>query len=528
MTELTLDLELPTKEGEKKWWGNVQGAGRGLAIAQAASQHKGITIVVVPSNNEAELISEQIAFFTKGTELPLLHLPDWETLPYDTFSPHQDIISQRLEALFQLPTLKAGILVVAVSTLMQRLAPASYINQNSLIFDKNSELNPAEFLKQLDRSGYNRVETVYEHGDFAVRGSLIDLYPMGSKLPYRIELFDDEIESIRTFSPETQRTYEKVDQVRILPAKEFPLDQAGIRTFKDNWNTSFDVNNRNCPIYEAVASGMPSPGLEYYLDLFFDQTATLFDYLPQNTLTFLPNDIEVSAQRFWHDINSRFDQYGIDPHRPLLPPSKVFMAVDELFTGLKTTKQIILRSEPLDNIDKAGRRNLAFGSPPILSIDSRSETPLLLLQKHLQEHQGKVLFCAESAGRREALLELLKGINIKPAEFESWHAFNNANSTIAITIAPIDSGLHFEDPQDSLSLIAESQIFGERIQQKRRRSKASENLDNVVKDLTELKTGAPVVHIDHGIGRYLGLETIEIDGQAAEFLTLVYANEAKL
>ena len=371
-------------------------------------------------------------------------------------------------------------------------------------------------------AGYGGVHPVNDPGDRAGRGALLDLYPMGSELPYRIDLFDDEIETLRTFDPETQRSVDKVDSVRLLPAREFPLEKKAVADFRARFRERFDVDYRRCPLYQDLSSGLVPAGIEYYLPLFFEQTATLFDYLPSDTQVFSLPGIEQAAEQFWSDVRSRYEDRRVDPERPLLPPAELFLPVEDCFARLKGWPRVIAAQQDLE--PGVGRERFSARPLPDLAIQAKAGEPLAALRRFLEDYPGRVLFCAESAGRREVLLELLARLKLKPREVDSWPAFVADSERLAICVAPLDQGLLL----DELALIPESPLFGQRIMQRRRRDKGQGGGDNVIKNLTELREGAPVVHIDHGVGRYHGLVTLEVEGQAAEFLMLEYAEEAKL
>ncbi|QEI12276.1 transcription-repair coupling factor [Cellvibrio japonicus] len=516
---------LSDRLGNRQYWGNLHGSAQALAIVNAARNYAGLSLVIAPDTSSAIRLQTELSFFTGGDEqLPVLHLADWETLPYDSISPHQDIISERLRTLYRLPTTRRGILVVPITTLLQRLMPRSYLLGNSLMLAVGEQLDIDQLRHNLERAGYHAVDTVYEHGEFAVRGALLDIFPMGSDLPYRIDLFDDEVETLRTFDPETQMTIDKVEKIQLLPAKEFPLNKPGINLFKQQWLERFDVNHKECPVFQDISAGISPPGVEYYLPLFFDSCSNLFDYLPQNTLVYALGNFEKSAENFWLELLRRYESRRVDPLRPLLPPKDIYLSIDELYTQLKPYSRTFISNDILE--ERAGHYNFASCQPPNLPIRAQAEQPLAAIEAFLMEYHGRVLFCAESAGRRETLLELLGRIRVRPAPAESWQAFLSSKESIAITIAPLEQGLQQQQPDTVL--IAESQLFGERIQQQRRRKQAQDNSELVVKNLTELKIGAPVVHIDHGVGRYRGLETITVDNQTNEFLTLEYADDAKL
>ncbi|HYQ39654.1 MAG TPA: transcription-repair coupling factor, partial [Pseudomonas sp.] len=517
MTVLRLP-SLPAAAG-KQHWGNLPGAAQSLAIAEAASAAKRFTLLLTEGSQSAERLQEELRFF--APELPVLHFPDWETLPYDLFSPHQDIISQRIAALYRLPELKHGVLVVPIATALHRLPPPAFLLGSSLVLDVGQKLDVDDMRARLEAAGYRCVDTVYEHGEFAVRGALLDLFPMGSAQPYRIDLFDDEIETLRTFDPETQRSVDKVDSVRLLPAREFPLEKKAVADFRARFRERFDVDYRRCPLYQDLSSGLLPAGIEYYLPLFFEQSATLFDYLPADTQVFSLPGIEQAAEHFWSDVRSRYEDRRHDPERPLLPPAELFLPVEDCFARLKGWPRVV--ADPHDLEPGVGRERFAARALPDLALQAKAGEPLAALRRFLESYPGRVLFCAESAGRREVLLELLGRLKLKPREVDGWAAFVAAGERLAISVAPLDQGLLL----DELALIPESPLFGQRIMQRRRREK-SHGADNVIKHLTELREGAPVVHIDHGVGRYRGLTTLEVDGQPAEFLMLEYAEEAKL
>ncbi len=514
---------LSHKPGNRQHWGQLTGSAPALAITQGALAHQGLSLVITADTSSALRLETELAFFTAG-RLPVLHLADWETLPYDTISPHQDIISERLRTLYRLPGCRQALLVVPVTSLLQRLMPQSYLLGNSLVMEKGEKVQLAQLRLILEKAGYHCVDSVYEHGEFAVRGSLIDIFPMGSDLPYRIDLFDDEIETLRTFDPETQLTLTQVDSIQLLPAKEFPLDKAGISRFKLQWHERFDVDHRACPVYQDVSAGISPPGIEYYLPLFFESCSSLFDYIPAETQVYALGDIEKATETFWTELLRRYESRRGDLQRPILPPRDIYLNMDELFAALKAYPRTLIHPETLE--PRAGYGNFACEAPPALPIRAQQDNPLASLEAYFLSFEGRVIFCAESAGRRETLLELLGRIGKRPREVDSWPAFLDSADSLAITVAPLEQGL--VQTQPPISLIAESQLFGERIQQQRRRKQSQDNSELVVKNLTELKPGAPVVHIDHGVGRYRGLETITVEDQTNEFLTLEYADGARL
>jgi len=510
---------LPAASG-KQHWGNLPGAALSLAIAEAANNAERFTLLLTADSQSAERLQEELAFF--APELPVLHFPDWETLPYDLFSPHQDIVSQRIATLYQLPELSHGVLVVPITTALHRLAPKRFLLGSSLVLDVGQKLDVEQMRLRLEAAGYRCVDTVYEHGEFAVRGALIDLFPMGSALPYRIDLFDDEIETLRTFDPENQRSIDKVESIRLLPAREFPLKKEAVTGFRARFRERFDVDFRRCPIYQDLSTGITPAGIEYYLPLFYEETATLFDYLPEDSQVFSLPGIEQAAEQFWNDVRNRYEERRVDPERPLLPPAELFMPVEDCFARLKLWPRVVASQQDVE--PGIGRERFPAQPLPELAIESKASEPLGKLRQFLDGFPGRVLFTAESAGRREVLLELLARLKLRPQEVEGWDGFLASEERLAIAIAPLDEGLLLNE----VALVAESPLFGQRVMQRRRREKSRDGGDNVIKNLTELREGAPVVHIDHGVGRYQGLVTLEIEGQAQEFLLLQYADEAKL
>ena len=513
-----------SRSGNRQSWGQLHGSAQALAILNGAYSTQGFSLVITADTSSALRLESELVFFNQRDNFHILHLADWETLPYDTISPHQDIISDRLKTLYQLPQTQQGILVVPVTSLLQRLMPSDYLIGNSLMVECGQKIDIDAMRRNFEKAGYHCVDTVYEHGEYAVRGALLDIYPMGSEQPYRLDLFDNEIETLRTFDPETQLTIEQVNSIQLLPAKEFPLDKIGVQRFKQYWMEKFDVDHKACPIFQDVSAGISPPGIEYYLPLFFESCSTLFDYLPESTQIYGVGDIEKAAENFWLELLRRYESRRVDPQRPILPPKEIYMAIDELFGQLKDFSRTFVSTDSLE--EKAGQTNFPTQLPPALPIRAQAENPLAAIQAFLMEFSGRVLFCTDSAGRRESLLELLGRIRVTPVIVDGWSAFINGNQKIAITTAPLEQGLLLAEP--AIALITETQLFGERVQQSRRRKQSQDNAELIVKNLTELKIGSPVVHIDHGVGRYRGLETITIDDQTNEFLTLEYADETKL
>ncbi|TCK08877.1 transcription-repair coupling factor [Marinobacterium mangrovicola] len=512
---------VPQNPGDVRRIGQVNGSATGLLIESLQGRHKGPILMVCRDSESAARVAGEIGFYC-GSDIPVSLFPDWETLPYDNFSPHQDIISTRLEALFKLPAMTKGVLVIPASTLMQRIAPPSFVTGNSLWLEKGQTINPEQMRQQLSDAGYSLVDTVYEHGEFAIRGALIDLFPMGSDIPYRIDLFDDEIDTLRTFDPETQRSVDHIDKIRLLPAREYPFHKDAITRFKQRWRESFDVDYTRCPMYQDISSGLTPAGIEYYLPLFFDDCATLFDYLPANTLLVQQAGLNDAAQQFWREVGSRYEERAWDVQRPVLKPETLFLAPDTLNLAFKAYPALRLNPEAEEN--RPGRDNLPCQEPPSLTAPQGAQDPLSLFKQLHQNSNQSLLICAESAGRRESLITLAQRSGLKLREYPDWQAFSQDPAALGITVYPLEHGLNLEDVQ----VVTETQLFGQQVFQRRRREREQTDSDQSVRHLSELEIGAPVVHIDHGVGRYLGLQTIETDGEVNEFLTLEYANNAKL
>ena len=520
-SKLVENTPWPHKSGTRTALGPFSGCADARCIAELASPER--LLVVITADTSSSLALERELPFFLDRPAQILAFPDWETLPYDNFSPHQDIISERLNTLYQLPGMTSGILIVPIPTLMHRLAPTEYIAGSSLVLNPGQTLDIDLFRRNLQRNGYINVATVYEHGEFALRGSLLDVFPMGSALPFRIDLLDNEVDTIRTFDPESQRTVDKVDGINLLPAREYPLERAAISRFQMNWYDSFDVDHDQCPVYVEVSAGRSPSGCEYFLPLFFEQCASLLDYLPDNTALITTGDHHGAAGHFWQEVNTRFEEYGIDPRRPLLPPARCFIPVEELYQQLGNWAVLELRHNP----DAAVHQQTAVQPPPNLARDTQNQSPTDNLVRFLQDHQGPVLLCAESAGRREMLLESLSEHNLAPPAVADWHTFIDSGHNFAIATAPLDRGLYFGP--ELPALICETQLFGDRVAQRRRRKAGDDNtLANAFKDLNELREGVPVVHLEHGVGRYTGLQMLAVDGQETEFLTLEYAQGSRL
>ena len=523
---------IPRAAGERLLWGRLYGLAGALAIASAARQAKRPLLVVTPDMPAATALQAELAFLLAGKELGILTFPDWETLPYDVFSPLPELVSERLLTLHRLPMLTHGVLIVPVGTLLQRLPPRDYVDGHSLVLSVGDRLDLERTRNRLTRSGYQCVSQVIAHGEFAVRGELIDIFPMGSTEPLRVDLFDDEVESIRTFDPDSQRSKDKLTQVRMLPAREFPFTEEAISAFRQRWRAEIDGDPKASLIYREVSEGRMPGGLEYYLPLFFDATATLFDYLPDDTLVIEAEPVRSAAQDAIAAIEHRYEQRRHDPERPLLPPDRLYLDRDALAAQLNARPGILWQSAELPERRKGygAACNFATGTLPALGIQARAAEPAAALRAFLAEPGRRVLFVAESSGRREMLLDNLHGFDIRPTTAEGWQAFIEGDAAIAVTVAPLEQPLLLPGGADApaLALITETQLYGERVRQERRRKARERDGEAVVRNLTELHEGAPVVHEEHGVGRFLGLQAMRVGGSEVELVALEYANGDKL
>ncbi|WP_168415689.1 transcription-repair coupling factor [Erwinia amylovora] len=512
--------DLPSRAGDQRQLGQLIGAACAVECAEIAERHHGPVMLIAQDMQNALRLQDEIQQFT---DQPVMALADWETLPFDSFSPHQEIISSRLSTLYQLPTLASGILILPVNTLMQRVCPHNFLHGHALMMQKGQKLSRDKLRSQLEQAGYRSVDQVMAHGEFATRGALLDLYPMGSERPYRIDFFDDEIDSLRLFDVDSQRTQEEVAAINLLPAHEFPTDKNAIELFRSQWREHFDVRREAEHIYQQVSKGTLPAGIEYWQPLFFEQPLQpLFRYLPANTLLVISGDLESSAGRFWHDVNARYENRRVDPMRPLLPPTSLWLRSDELFSELKQWPRIQLKTDLL--AAKSGNTNLDYHALPDLAVQAQAKTPLDALRRFLESFNGPVVFSVESEGRREALQELLARIKLKPAAIHSLLQAREPGHYLLIGAS--EHG--FIDGLRNRALICESDLLGERVSRRRQDSRRTINPDLLIRNLAELHPGQPVVHLEHGVGRYIGMTTLETGGIKAEYLMLAYAGDAKL
>lgn len=516
------DLNIPTQANDHKILANVIAGSDTLALAEIAQSHRGLTVVVTPDTRSAVRLSKVLAEFVSQ---PVTFFPDWETLPYDSFSPHQDIISSRLSALFHLQNAKNGIFILPISTLMQKVCPPEYLQHNVLLIKKGDRIVINDFRLKLENAGYRAVEQVLEHGEYALRGALLDLFPMGSAVPFRLDFFDDEIDSIRTFDVDTQRTLEDIPSIRLLPAQEFPTDHKGIEFFRTKFRETFGEIRRDPEhIYQQVSKGTLAAGIEYWQPLFFEQMATLFDYLPEQTLFVDFESNQQQGERFYQDCEQRYESRRVDPMRPLLPPDQLWLPIDQINHQLKHFPKITLKAEKVARAS-VRQQNLPVQALPDLSLKLQQKEPLLHLQQFMAQFNGDIVFCVETEGRRETLLDLLSPLKLRPKQIAHLSDLQEKQSLL---ICSQDRGFIVDKGKASLALITETELLGERVQQRSRDRQKSVNPDTLIRHLAELKIGQPVVHLDHGVGRYAGLVTLENAGIKSEFLLLQYANDSKL
>jgi transcription-repair coupling factor (superfamily II helicase) len=477
-------------------------------------------LILTQTAQSAERLREELAFF--APELRIYLMPDWETLPYDSFSPHQDLISERLATLYQITRQAFDVVIVPVTTALYRLPPPGFIAAHTFFLRQGAHLAADALRKQLSLAGYTHVTQVVSPGEFCVRGGVIDLFPMGSALPYRIDLFDDEIESIRTFDVDTQRSIYKVNDVRLLPAREFPSDEAARTAFRVRFREKFEGDPSKSRLYKDVSQGFLPAGIEYYLPLFFDQTATLFDYLPGGTHICLHHAVAEALRQFWSDTQSRYNLLSGDPDRPLLPPADLFLREDEFFGGLKAFARIELPGPGAG--PQPGGPGSSEALPPV-AVDRRANNPLAQLTSFCAGFPGRVLLVAESLGRRETMLGLLHEYQLRPMVCDTWSAFEQSTNALMLTVGPVRAG--FIDSTRRLALVTENELYPLQARTRTRRDRRIA-AEGMLRDLSEVKVGDPVVHSQHGIGRYLGLATMDLGEGATEFLILEYDGGDKL
>jgi transcription-repair coupling factor (superfamily II helicase) len=517
--------DLSGRPGLRQWWLGLHGSAGALAIASAAARLPHPLVVLAADPAAAEEFMDELHFYLgHAPDLPVLSFPSWETLPYDTFSPYQDIVSERLTTLQRLEDLDRGVLVVPAATAMQRLLPRVWLRAHSFRLRVGETIAREDFRLRMQASGYVFVSQVAGHGEIAVRGSLIDIFPMGTEHPFRIDLLDDVVDSIRVFDPETQRSREHVHAIAVMPAREVALTEEGIACFRNQWRSRFEGNPSDVDLYREVSLGNAPPGIEYYLPLFFPHTDSLFDYLSGDcTVAMLPG-ARAAIDAFWAGAGARYEQGRHDRHRPLLAPREILFPPEE-FHGLLRRHAIVIIGDGPDDTGRAGALRFATRPPTRIPVDARAREPLAVLRRFLADFHGRVLVAAESLGRRETLLELFGRHGLRPAVLADWPAFLASDESFALVVAPLEQGIVLSQPP--VAVLSESQLFGERVQQRRLRRRRQDT-EAVVRDLAELGPGAPVVHHQHGVGRYLGLIVLEVAGVAGEFIALEYEGGDRL
>lgn len=541
---------LPAGFGSSDAWLLAQHfrTGGDVASAARASSPGRTHVIVCAQPADCSRLAAEIAWF--APELAIARLPDWETLPYDSLSPHQDLVSERLAALHRLQQGKLDVLLVAASTAAHRLAPPSWLASRTFQFAQGMKIDEAALKSQLTLAGYEHVEQVLRPGEYTVRGGLIDLFPMGSPLPYRLDLFDDELESLRTFDPDTQRSLYPVREVNLLPGREFPLDEPARTAFRGRWRERFDGDPSRVTLYRDIGNGVAPAGIEYYLPLFFEQTATLFDYLPDSTELILHGDIQGQLQAFRQDARQRFDFIGHDAERPALTPDELFLTPEQFFVRSQAFARVSVPtvspdardlaaggqtdSNPTSPMPPATGRARAFNAfaVPNVAVNRRQDDPVGALRNVLDAPPlitatpEKRLIIAESLGRRETLQELFAESGLKVATAEDWATAMATDAAVVLTIGPLQRGFRLADGQ--LLVITESELFPSFVRQNKRSKGQTTQVDTLIRDLSELKPGDPVVHAQHGIGRYMGLVNIDLGDGPAEFLHLTYAGDATL
>jgi len=520
MTPL-LSPPVPSALTPRLRWHQLYGSAAALALAEAMRAERRLYVVIADDARALERLSAEVRFFA-GEGLPLVRLPDWEVLPYDLFSPHPDIVSERLKTLFELPRLEHGCLIVAADTLMQRLPPRDYVQGRAFELRKGQALALEPFRQRLAEAGYASVSQVVSPGEFAVRGSLLDVFPMGAAAPLRIDLFDEEIEAIRRFDPDTQRSLDALNHVRLLPAREVPLDAAAVRDFRRRYRTRFEGDPNRSAVYRGVSEGIAPAGVEFYQPLFFDQTTTLLDYLPASAVVVQDAALPRALAKAWEDVTARYEDRRHDIERPVLRPEELFLPPEEIARALAPFGSVTLDAFKADTELQGapdGVRNFPTSAPRELRLDVRAEQPFAPLDDFLKSFDGRVLIAADSAGRREVLQEMLRSYRHEVRVVSGWDAFAAGSERLALTVAPDLEGLTLSAPP--IALISEAQLFGARARQERRRKRAADP-EAILADLRDLNPGAPVVHEEYGVGRYLGLMPMEIGGQPGEFLVLEY------
>ena len=511
--------DLP-KPGEAVCWDGLYGASKWIALAEAAQNAKKPFLLLLPDIRSVEAVSQDLSFFSPNLKLHVF--PDWETLAYDRFSPYQDIVSERLHTLSTMSHLTDGIIITSIQTALHRLLPKDWLIKTTFSLSCGQKIQREGFRARLSESGYISVSQVSAPGEFAVRGSLMDVFPVGAKLPLRIDLFDDEIDTLREFDSETQRTTGEVENITILPAREFPTDQRGIMEFRRSWREHFSSGYQGSTIYQDVSEGLAPAGIEYYLPLFHEETNVLADYIPPDCVVIFDESIEIAADKFRLSVDERYEALRHDTARPILATKDIFAEFEELQSSVQTLACVYLSGT--SNGDSPAKFNTVV--PVNVPVDARSEDPFIAIKHHLSRMNGRLLFLADSLGRREALLDLFRDQIFSPVVFAGWREFLGADERYGIAVASLENGAELIEPR--LSILTESQLFGRRTEQRRRRKRSRSSHESIIRNLTQLNVNSPVVHEDYGVGRYLGLEVLSVGDIQNEFIKIEYRDGDKL
>lgn len=517
---------LPQKGHKRALWRSpATRTGLALEFLQAArTLERPLLVVARDSAHAHQLEADLLALTETESDLPVLAFPDWETLPYDVFSPHPQVVSQRLAVLRQLPALSRGVVIAPVQTLLQRIAPPTFLAGGSFDLRHGQRLSLEAERLRLESAGYRAVPQVMDPGDFAVRGGLLDVYPMGTEQPFRIELFDDEIDSIRHFDPESQRSLDRLETLQILPGREIPLDDLNRRRVLDRLRDRFDIDTRRSVLYRDLRDGHAPAGIEYYLPLFFEETASLLDYFADECMPALDDGVFAQAEAFLLQVASRYEQRRHDVERPILPPSELFHSLDSLRQRFNALQRIEVIADGDPQWEQA--KPIGVVAAPDLAIGNREGRTGDALRSFLSSYPGRVLIAADSAGRRETLLDILHSAELSPATVNDWASWHAGNDRFALTVLPIEDGFAIQQP--AITVLTERQLFPDRITPIRRRGKRVRDPERLIRDLGELEPGAPIVHEDHGVGRYRGLTVLEAGGVRGEFLEIEYAKGDRL
>ncbi len=515
---MLFDRPLPA-QGLRTRYSGLQGSSDALALAQLSQARKPL-VLLTQTALEAQRLREEIPYFSPQVSIHLL--PDWETLPYDNFSPHQDLVSERLATLYHMQSRAADITIVPAQTALYRLPPLEFLAAHTFFIAQGDRIDVEGLRAQLSLAGYTHVTQVLSPGEYSVRGGIIDLFPMGSAVPYRLDLFDNEVETLRTFDVDTQRSIYPIKAIRLLPAREFPLDEAGIARFRQSFRETFEGDPSKSPLYRDVSQGLAPAGIEYYLPLFFEKTATLFDYLPPNSLLCLHGDLKSAIENFERDTRSRYDLLRGDRGRPTLPPQALFLGADAFLGALKAYPRI----EILPGGEPADAARCATDTLPGLQIDRRADNPVHFLADYVQSFDGRILVAAESPGRRETMLGYFREYGLSPAVCESFEQFKAGQGRFMLGVAPVSTG--FVLTTERLAVITENELYATPIRPRSARDQRRSPVEGMLRDLSEVKVGDPVVHEEHGIGRYLGLIRMDLGEGETEFLQLEYAGGDKL